>query len=251
MELKELSNKFYSTYNNANYPNILRKKTRSYSICEIEIGNNKYGIPVKTNIKHSSSFLFKESNRRKTGERPGLDFKHSIVIVDDSYIDGDGHIDEKESKCIIKNETKIINDYIKFLKGYKKFIQNPIGKCWESWRYSHTSLEYFWDELGIIVYDKEEKRREVDLAYNVYLIIKNLCNDSNAKIGEFFVRRIGLDSVSISCSGYYLIKELKLNEVENYTKIITKYDENGDVSHEIKLGDKYPELLNKFKSFRQ
>ena len=115
MELKRLSNKFYSVYNKKDYPNILRKINRSYSVYKVEIEGDNYCIPVKTNIKHSSSFLFKESSRRKDGERPGLDFKYSVVIRDESYIGEDGVIDRIESKFIEQNKEK---DYLSVFKIY-------------------------------------------------------------------------------------------------------------------------------------
>ena len=115
MELKRLSNKFYSVYNKKDYPNILRKINRSYSVYKVEIEGVNYCIPVKTNIKHSSSFLFKESSRRKDGERPGLDFKYSVVIRDESYIGEDGVIDRIESKFIEQNKEK---DYLSVFKIY-------------------------------------------------------------------------------------------------------------------------------------
>ena len=37
MELKRLSNKFYSVYNKKDYPYILRKINRSYSVYKVEI----------------------------------------------------------------------------------------------------------------------------------------------------------------------------------------------------------------------
>ena len=41
MELKRLSNKFYSVYNKKDYPNILRKINRSYSVYRVEIEGDK------------------------------------------------------------------------------------------------------------------------------------------------------------------------------------------------------------------
>lgn len=244
MVLKELSNKFYSIYNTKNYPNILRKKTRAYAIYEIKIDNIKYGIPVKTNIKHSSSFIFKDSGRKKTGEKPGLDFKSSIIIVDDSFLDDDGHIDEKEYKYLVKNENEIIKKYIKYIREYKKFLLNPIAKCWESWKFSHTSLEYFWDEMGIIIVDKEKKKLEILFSYNIYLIIKNLCKDLNLEMGNFYVRKISESSVSISYLGYYVIKNLTLTDIDDYIKIFTQYDKNGEIKYDVQLGIEYTKLIS-------
>lgn len=249
MELKRLTNKFYSTYNRIDYPNILRKINRSYSVYKVEIEGINYCIPVKTNIKHSSSFLFKDSSRRKVGEKPGLDFKYSVVIRDESYIGEDGVIDRIESKFIEQNKEKIIYQYLRYIKDYKKYVSNPISKFWDSWRFSHTSLEYFWDEMGFEVDDKESKKREIEISYNLYCLVKELCNDGGFKLSDFYVRRLDKDTISISCFGKFLIKELSLEDVEKYLKIIVMYDEFSNINYGMTKSDLYDELLNKLLSF--
>lgn len=249
MELKRLTNKFYSTYNRIDYPNILRKINRSYSVYKVEIEGINYCIPVKTNIKHSSSFLFKDSSRRKVGEKPGLDFKYSVVIRDESYIGEDGVIDRIESKFIEQNKEKIIYQYLRYIKDYKKYVSNPISKFWDSWRFSHTSLEYFWDEMGFEVDDKESKKREIEISYNLYSLVKELCNDGGFKLSDFYVRRLDKDTISISCLGKFLIKELSLEDVEKYLKIIVMYDEFSNINYGMTKSDLYDELLNKLLSF--
>ena len=249
MELKRLTNKFYSTYNRIDYPNILRKINRSYSVYKVEIEGINYCIPVKTNIKHSSSFLFKDSSRRKVGEKPGLDFKYSVVIRDESYIGEDGVIDRIESKFIEQNKEKIIYQYLRYIKDYKKYVSNPISKFWDSWRFSHTSLEYFWDEMGFEVDDKKSKKREIEISYNLYCLVKELCNDGGFKLSDFYVRRLDKDTISISCLGKFLIKELSLEDVEEYLKIIAMYDEFSNINYGMTKSDLYDELLNKLLSF--
>ena len=249
MELKRLTNKFYSTYNRIDYPNILRKINRSYSVYKVEIEGINYCIPVKTNIKHSSSFLFKDSSRRKVGEKPGLDFKYSVVIRDESYIGEDGVIDRIESKFIEQNKEKIIYQYLRYIKDYKKYVSNPISKFWDSWRFSHTSLEYFWDEMGFEVDDKESKKREIEISYNLYCLVKELCNDVGLKLSDFYVLRLDKDTISISCLGKFLIKELSLEDVEKYLKIIVMYDEFSNINYGMTKSDLYDELLNKLLSF--
>lgn len=249
MELKRLTNKFYSTYNRIDYPNILRKINRSYSVYKIEIEGINYCIPVKTNIKHSSSFLFKDSSRRKVGERPGLDFKYSVVVRDESFIGEDGVIDRIESKFIEQNKEKIIYQYLRYIKDYKKYVSNPISKFWDSWRFSHTSLEYFWDEMGFEVDDKESKKREIEISYDLYCLVKELCNDGGFKLSDFYVRRLDKDTISISCLGKFLIKELSLEDVEEYLKIIVMYDEFSNINYGMTKSSLYDELLNKLLSF--
>ena len=249
MELKRLTNKFYSTYNRIDYPNILRKINRSYSVYKVEIEGVNYCIPVKTNIKHSSSFLFKESSRRKDGERPGLDFKYSVVNKNESYIGEDGVIDRIESKYIEQNKEKIIYQYLRYIKDYKKYVSNPISKFWDSWRFSHTSLEYFWDEMGFEVDDKELKKREIETSYNLYCFVKELCNDGGFKLSDFYVRRLDKNTISISCLGKFLIKELSLEDVEKYLKIIVMYDKFNNINYGMTKSDLYDELLKKLLSF--
>ena len=249
MELKRLTNKFYSTYNRIDYPNILRKINRSYSVYKVEIEGINYCIPVKTNIKHSSSFLFKDSSRRKVGERPGLDFKYSVVVRDESFIGEDGVIDRIESKFIEQNKEKIIYQYLRYIKDYKKYVSNPISKFWDSWRFSHTSLEYFWDEMGFEVDDKESKKREIEISYDLYCLVKELCNDGGFKLSDFYVRRLDKDTISISCLGKFLIKELSLEDVEEYLKIIVMYDEFSNINYGMTKSSLYDELLNKLLSF--
>lgn len=249
MELKRLTNKFYSTYNRIDYPNILRKINRSYSVYKVEIEGVNYCIPVKTNIKHSSSFLFKESNIRKSGERPVLDFKYSVVVRDESFIGEDGHIDLEEIKFLTKNEKNNIYQYLRYVKDYKKYVSNPISKFWDSWRFSHTSLEYFWDEMGFEVDDKKSKKREIEISYNLYCLVNELCNDGGFKLSDFYVRRLDKDTISISCLGKFLIKELSLEDVEEYLKIIAMYDEFSNINYGMTKSDLYDELLNKLLSF--
>jgi len=244
MKLKQLSNEFYSTYNQRNYPNILRKKTRTYAIYQIVVDGITIGIPIKSDVKHSSSFLIKQSGRHLPGKQPGLDFKSSIVLSDLKFVDVDG----TEMKYLFKNEEKIRNQYVKFLNSYKKFVRNPLSKCWDSWRFSHTSLEYFWKELNILVDDEIAKKEEIELSYNLYLILKNLQKDLGMSSRDFFIRKTSLSSVSVSYHGVYILKDLKLSDIHNYIAINTFYDENNDIKHKHILCPKYNELVNFIKS---
>jgi len=137
--------------------------------------------------------------------------------------------------------------YLKYLKGYEKYIRNPIGKYAEAWKYSHTSLEYFWDELGYNIKNKDEKKEEIKLSYNLYLIINNLCRDSGVKISDFYVRKRDLKTVSISIFGRYLIKEYALQNAENYIKIVSNINSSGEICHIFNMEQDYYEVLNLLK----
>ena len=113
----------------------------------------------------------------------------------------------------------------------------------------HTSLEYFWDEMGFEVDDKESKKREIEISYDLYCLVKELCNDGGFKLSDFYVRRLDKDTISISCLGEFLIKELSLEDVEEYLKIIVMYDEFSNINYGMTKSSLYDELLNKLLSF--
>ena len=51
-KISRLSNDFYQDYSDEKYEQILKKKTRPYSIFTVKIDNNLYAIPFKTNLTH-------------------------------------------------------------------------------------------------------------------------------------------------------------------------------------------------------
>lgn len=250
MELRKLSIEFYRQYNRALYPNILYKDDRSYTILKLETPDNTFGIPVKTNIKHNASFLFKESGRKSVGDKPGLDFKNSVVLYDDAFInDKDAAIiDRLESIYLYKNEDKIRNEFQKYIKGYIAYVNDPIAKLHESPRYIYTSLEYFWTELGIKTPNDIDRKELIRNSYIIYLIIDHLQKDFNISKGCILKRKINDNTVSLSYNGRYIIKELIISEVSQYIEIKSSYNEKGEIRHQHIETDRYKELHNKLKS---
>ena len=103
--------------------------------------------------------------------------------------------------------------------------------------------------MGFEVDDKELKKREIEISYNLYCLVKELCNDGGFKLSDFYVRRLDKDTISISCLGKFLIKELSLEDVEEYLKIIVMYDEFSNINYGMTKSSLYDELLNKLLSF--
>lgn len=173
MKIKMLSNKFYNNYPSIDYSDILKKKGRSYAIVEINIGGIDFGIPFKSNIKHASAIFFPNSNRALENERPGLDLKKTVVLTDESYIGEDGLIDEKEMKFVISNEQLIRKLLTKYINNYKKYVKKPIENWRWAYKFTNTSLKYFWNELSIMEtpYTKEQIAI-AELAYNIVKILE-------------------------------------------------------------------------------
>lgn len=226
MKLKKLKNSFYSKYNKNSYPNILRKNQRSYYVYEIKLKDKIHCIPIKTNIKHSSCFLFKNSSRKKNNEKPGLDFKHTVILKDENYIGEDGHIDNAEYKFLSNNEDQVVAKYLKFINGYKKYVQNPINKFWESWRYLPTSLEYFWEELDIKILDVNVKQKEIQMAFMLYILVTQIAKDTQTDFGYYHINRLSTEIVSLSFNGIYIIKRLEYTNINDYIELNIISDEN-------------------------
>lgn len=147
MELRYLSPAFYSKYNN--YPEIMSKgETRPYIILIIEIENNKFAIPIRTNL-HKTKDCY-ESN---PDTNSGLDYTKAVVITREDYIDTTRYpeIEHKEFNYIKFKEREIKIAFTKFVQDYKKDVirhaKNP--SIPENPRFKYCTLQYFKKELGI------------------------------------------------------------------------------------------------------
>ena len=146
-KIKVLSEDFYINFDdNLHYAEILRKEDRPYCILVIQVDKVKFAIPFRTNINHNHSYIFKDSNR---GSKSGLDFTKAVVITDDKYIGNETVIDSKEYREFINKINVIENRFLKFIKNYKKWIENPSYHRAEN-TMKYSSLQYFHKELGII-----------------------------------------------------------------------------------------------------
>ena len=96
MELRYLSSVFYQKYNDCT--EIMRKgETRPYIIILIEVENNKFAIPIRTNL-HKTKDCY-ESNPQANS---GLDYTKAVVISHGDYIDSTKYpeIEHKEYNYI-------------------------------------------------------------------------------------------------------------------------------------------------------
>jgi protein AbiQ len=146
-KLNYLSAEFYARYNNAEYPEIENKDNRPYMVLLIEISNNTFAIPFRTNIKHNSCYKFKNSTR-PTNTVTGLDYTKAVIVNDSRYIGAPARINDKEYTelndsygFIIKQFREFLNDYMEFTNGNKRYYSAK--------KFRFTTLQYFHKELGI------------------------------------------------------------------------------------------------------
>ncbi len=58
-KLNYLSSAFYENYNSNDYPEIENKQNRPYMVMLIQIENNTFAVPFRTNVKHNECILGK------------------------------------------------------------------------------------------------------------------------------------------------------------------------------------------------
>lgn len=137
MQLKILSEKFYTTY--ANCPELLKKKNRPYACLAVELDGLLFAIPFRHHIRHQYAFY--------TVGEAGLDYSKAVIISNLSYLSADKPtIDSKEFSILKRNENKIRYDFSKYIRLYRKATKhrdNPRNIS----ILKYSTLQYFEDLL--------------------------------------------------------------------------------------------------------
>lgn len=133
MKFVTLSVDFYSRYGNC--PEILQKKTRPYACLTVLVNGQLFAIPFRHHINHKHSFL--------TVGNQGLDYTKAVVIECPSYIDNTAaQIESKDFAALKGNERKVEAGFRRYIALYKKALQYPNNKHYES-IVKFSSLQYF------------------------------------------------------------------------------------------------------------
>lgn len=144
-KLNYLSSEFFQKYNSIDYPEIENKNNRPYMVILVNIENNTFAIPFRTNIPHNNCYKFKNSSRA-TQTVTGLDYTKAVIVNEDKYIGEPARIDDKEYVELNKNYSFIIKQFRKFVLDY---IQFACGKqtYFASKKFRFTTLKYFHNDL--------------------------------------------------------------------------------------------------------
>ena len=86
-KLSYLSSEFYKIYNAEEYPEIENKESRPYMVILIQIDENTFAIPFRTNVTHKNCYKFKTSTR-PTDSVTGLDYTKAVIVNEEKFIDG-------------------------------------------------------------------------------------------------------------------------------------------------------------------
>lgn len=123
-------------------------ETRPYIIILVEVENNKFAIPIRTNL-HKTKDCYETNPKTNSG----IDYTKAVVISRDDYIDFTRYpeIEHKEYNYIKFKEREIKTAFSRFVVEYKKdFIRHKKNPNIPSNpRFQYCSLQYFIKELGI------------------------------------------------------------------------------------------------------
>lgn len=144
-KLNYLSAHFYSKYNSIDYPEIENKANRPYMVMLIQIENNTFAIPFRTNVKHHNCYKFKSSSRQ-TNSTTGLDYTKAVIVNDNKYIGEPARVNDMEYIELDSNYHIIVKQFTSFVKGYIKLINGTLNK-YQAKNYKYTTLKYFEKEL--------------------------------------------------------------------------------------------------------
>ncbi len=146
-KLNYLTAEFYNRYDSVNYPEIENKSNRPYMVMLIQIENNTFAIPFRTNVKHNNCYKFKKSSR-PTNSVTGLDYSKAVIINNSKYIGPAARINDMEYTELDTNYHIIIKQFSSFLDGYIKYANKELNE-YQTEKYKYTTLKYFNKELNI------------------------------------------------------------------------------------------------------
>lgn len=146
--LNKLSDEFYKNYPQNLYPEIEHKPTRPYIVLIVLIGNNKFALPLRTNIRHNYCYKFKSSGRQ-TESSSGIDYSKAVIVNNPSFIGDPATIDKKEFIELSNKYYFIVEKFVRYLNNYIEFRKNDANELIAR-KYQFTTLKYFDRELGLL-----------------------------------------------------------------------------------------------------
>lgn len=153
VDICQLSHSFYAAYPLAQYPEIMRKDGRPYTCLLIETHEDYFiCVPFRSSIQHNEAFLFTNTNR-SLHTRSGLDYKKTVIIKDESYIDLTTPVvvDNDEYTAMMTNIGTIVNEIDEYIETYINHINGTATLHQREFlrRYQFSTLPYFHDILNI------------------------------------------------------------------------------------------------------
>lgn len=152
VEVRKLSQDFYTAYPRTQYPEILEKGSRAYTCLLIDTHDDYLiCVPFRSEMSHNQGFHF-VGTARSMQSRSGLDYKKSVIINNMDYISSDPAIvDSDEYAMMMSHINSIVESAVSYVNTYIQHVNgtNPLHPREFNRRYLYSTLPYFHDILGI------------------------------------------------------------------------------------------------------
>lgn len=223
---------FRGIYALKNIPNVSIKQP--YFAVSLSEYDCVFCIPIKQRESDISSFIISESEL-------GLDFRKTIVIKNRETFENLKTLYSVSIKAreIYKNKKLIINRFIKYLNGYKKYVKNPLNKIYESPKYVNTTLEDYWPLIGINFSDEIKHKEYLSEVYNTFLVLRELRKEFNSELFMINKENLSEDEIFILLNDLIVVDKINIKDAHEYIKV------NIDKTHQ--KTDKYYELEDNIK----
>lgn len=140
-----LSDMFFTSYPETDYPEIEQKPDRPYVQIKITVDGVDFAAPLRSHIRHPFAFLTDEENKC------GVDFSKVVVLKEDWYIDEtqNPRIRQNEYDALRGTEHILSRELKRYIKRYKRAKRNmstPLDRK----IVQYSTLQYFEDEIADI-----------------------------------------------------------------------------------------------------
>ncbi|ADW71606.1 type III toxin-antitoxin system TenpIN family toxin [Granulicella tundricola] len=116
------------------------EKSRGYGILVISYNNLRFGIPLRSHIKHQARFL--------TDGTKGLDYSKAVLLTKDEYISTTPFMIPPDEYVKIKDRTHHINgQFAKYVEKYVTAVQKNDENVLRNYKFS--TLQNYGLELGL------------------------------------------------------------------------------------------------------
>ncbi|MEO9653817.1 type III toxin-antitoxin system TenpIN family toxin [Marinomonas sp.] len=140
----------FAVNQNSTLREIIHDKSRPHGIITIQYKDLTFAIPLRSNLRHSSSVVLDTVVRDGKRLKRGLDFTKALLIKDQEKEIGDPFfIPDTQKEKLISSKKMIKNQFERYVKNYVNAVEFGKDNTLNSNAYKFTTLINYHEELGL------------------------------------------------------------------------------------------------------
>ena len=138
-----LSKKFFEDHPQGAFPEMETKQNRPYVLVVVNLRGCRWGLPMRSNIKHNTCFWTDKANRC------GVDYTKAVLLDDERYLDKASrpYVRSHERQRLTGKEAVLANQFERYVHNYKQDFLS--GKRQHSPASRFSTLQYYHKEIGL------------------------------------------------------------------------------------------------------